>query len=146
MMQKEVFMPADGQGSTPSSETPGQPEEERPEAPRDLSDEEIEAWAARERERRQAWLEGPTEDERAAWARSERARRRAELRLQARASEVARLGRHYGRKGQLAAEGALSILLGWTRKTLDELVRAGREWEDEAVKPRRRVPLDDEED
>ena len=34
-----------------------------------------EDWAARERRRRQAWLNGPSEDERIAWARRERRRR-----------------------------------------------------------------------
>jgi hypothetical protein len=43
------------------------------------SDAEVEAWAARERERRQAWLRGPSEAQKAVWAERERERRRVEV-------------------------------------------------------------------
>jgi hypothetical protein len=108
--------------------------------------EEIEAWAASEAQRRRSWLEGPTDSEKAAWARRERGRRLAELGPDARAAELARLGRRYGRETQLAAEGAMSLFMTWSRRALAELVRAGREWEAEASRPpaRRRIPVDDE--
>ena len=35
------------------------------------------------------------------------------------------------RKGQLAAEGAVSLFVKWSRHTLDVLVDAGRDWEEE---------------
>src|SRR5262249_6617314 len=72
---------------------------------------EIEAWADKERQRRQAWLSGPSEDERAAFVRRERARRamRSET-LEMRAAGMARRSRRYGRDSQLAAEGAASLL------------------------------------
>jgi hypothetical protein len=108
--------------------------------------EEMEAWAAQEAQRRKAWLDGPTEPEKAAWARRERDRRLAELGPEARAMELARLGRRYGRETQLVAEGAVSLFLTWSRRAITELARAGREWEEEATRPpaRRRIPLDDE--
>jgi len=112
------------------------------------SDAEVEEWAERERQRREAWLRGPAQEERAAWARQERERRLGESALaqQRAAAEAERLRQRYVREGQLAAEGALSLLLSWSRRGLALLVQKGREWEEEAGQPgrRRRVPLDDE--
>ena len=57
-----------------------------------------------------------------------------------------REGLRMGREGQLAAEGAASLLYRWSRRTFADLVRAGREWEEETSLPnvRRRVSLHDE--
>ena len=105
---------------------------------------EIDEWAAREKQRREAWLNGPTDEERAAYARRLRQRRLAEAfdEGEHRIEESVRLGLHYGRETQLAAEGAMTLLYRWSRRTLAELVRAGREWEEETALPnrRRRVP------
>jgi hypothetical protein len=110
------------------------------------TDEEVDAWAARERERRRAWLAGPTDDERAAWARRERVRRITELGPAWRATDLARKGRRYGRESMLATEGAANLMYRWSRRMFAELVRAGLEWEDEISRsPRRRIRLDDEE-
>jgi len=110
---------------------------------------EIDAWVARERERRQAWLKGPSAEERDAYARGLRQRRLAEAfdEGEARIAEGVRTGVRYGREAQLATEGAISVLMRWSRRTFDDMVRAGREWEEETSLPnrRRRVPLDDEE-
>jgi hypothetical protein len=112
----------------------------------DPTDEEIDAWAARERERRRAWLAGPTEDERASWVRRERVRRLTELGPGFRATDLARKGRRYGRETMLATEGAASLMVRWSRRMFAELVRAGLEFEDEISRtPRRRIRLDDEE-
>ncbi len=109
---------------------------------------EIDAWVSRERERRQAWLKGPTAEEREAYARRVRQRRVAEAfdEGEARIAEGVRMGVRYGREAQLAAEGAMTVLLRWSRRTFDDMVRAGREWEEETSLPnrRRRVTLDDE--
>ena len=115
----------------------------------DPSEAEVDDWAARERQRREAWLGGPTQEERAAWARRERERRLAESAVaqqEEAAAEPERRRQRYMREGQLAAEGALSLFLAWSRRGLDLLVQKGREWEEEAGQPgrRRRVPLDDE--
>jgi hypothetical protein len=40
---------------------------------------EVDAWAERERRRREGWLGGPTAEERAAWIQAERERRLASL-------------------------------------------------------------------
>ena len=109
---------------------------------------EIDAWAARERKRREAWLNGPSPDERAEYAKRLRQRRLSDAfdEGETRIEEGVRLGVRYGRETQLAAEGALNVLYRWSRRTFVELVRAGREWEEETSLPnrRRRVPLDDE--
>jgi hypothetical protein len=109
---------------------------------------EIEAWAAREKARREAWLRGPTDEERAEYAQHVRQRRLAdtfdigEQKLE----NGVRQGLHYGREGQLAAEGAMYLLYRWSRRTFGDLVRAGRDWEEETALPnrRRRISLDDD--
>lgn len=113
------------------------------------SDAEVDAWAEEERRRRQTWLQGPTAEERAAFARRERERRLAELEgSEAWVTERARQMGRYGREAQLAAEGAMSLFVKWSRHTFDALVEAGREWEEEFGRPqrRRRVPMDDDPD
>ena len=47
------------------------------------------------------------------------------------------------RKGQLAAEGAMSLFVKWSRHTLDVLVDAGRDWEEEFGRPRGRRRVSD---
>jgi hypothetical protein len=110
---------------------------------------EIDAWVARERARRQQWLNGPTDEERSAYANRLRHRRLADAfdEGENRIQEGVRTGVRFGREGQLAAEGAMTLLYRWSRRTMAELIRAGREWEEETSLPnrRRRVPLDDEE-
>jgi hypothetical protein len=112
------------------------------------SEAEIEAWVERERARRKAWLAGPSEDERAAYANRVRQRRLAEAfdEGEHRLEEGMRTGLHYGRETQLAAEGAMKLFYRWSRRTFAELIKAGREWEEETAlpRPRRRVPMDDE--
>jgi hypothetical protein len=128
------------------------------------SDSEVAEWAERERQRREAWLSGPTAAERAAWAQRERERRLAGLRAEqdhAR-SERGGFGMYFGmyalREAQLAAEGAVSLVwkevttegpLGafrkWSRRGLDVLVSAGREWEEEAAQAGRRRPVPSDE-
>jgi hypothetical protein len=109
---------------------------------------EIDAWAARERQRREAWLNGPSAEERAAYAQQLRQRRLAEAfdEGEHRLEEGVRTGLHYGREAQLAAEGAVNLFYRWSRRTMAELVRAGREWEEDTALPRmrRRVSMDDD--
>ena len=109
---------------------------------------EIDAWVARERKRREAWLKGPSDEEREAYAQQLRRRRVADAfdEGETRISEGVRTGVRYGRETQLAAEGAMTLLYRWSRRTMAELIRAGREWEEETSLPnrRRRVPQDDE--
>ena len=83
------------------------------------------------------------------YARRERERRLAEL--EGSDAWFAERARNVGlltRKGQLAAEGAMSLFMKWSRHTLDVLVDAGRDWEEEFGRPRRRrrVQMDDDAD
>jgi len=109
---------------------------------------EIDDWARREKQRREAWLNGPSDEERAAYSSRLRQRRLADAfdEGEYRLEEGLRTGLHYGRDAQLAAEGAMTLFYRWSRRTFAELVKAGREWEEETALPnrRRRVPLDDE--
>src|SRR5579871_4710001 len=116
------------------------------------TDAEFEAWAQQERARREAWREGPTQAEKSDWAARERTRRLAEGGLKRSASRLAPgespvfLMQRYAREVQLAAEGAMSLMLGVSvRGMFDQLVQAGRDWEDEYTsRPvRRRVALDE---
>ena len=109
---------------------------------------EIDEWVAREKRRREAWLSGPSAEEKAEYAQRLRQRRLADAfdEGETRIAESVRNGVRYGRETQLAAEGAMTLIYRWSRRTMAELVRAGREWEEETSLPnrRRRVPLDDE--
>ncbi len=119
-------------------------------APGEPTQAEIDAWVAEERARRAAWLNGPSDEERAAYAKGLRQRRLAETfdEGEHRIDEGIRRGLRYGRETQLAVEGAVSLLYRFSRRTYAELIKAGREWEEETSLPtrRRRVPLDDEAD
>jgi flagellar biosynthesis/type III secretory pathway protein FliH len=110
---------------------------------------EIDAWAASEKRRREAWLQGPTAEEREAYAQRLRQRRLADAfdEGETRIADGVQQGLRYGREAQLAAEGAMTLFYRWSRRAMAELVRAGREWEEETSLPnrRRRVSLDDEE-
>jgi hypothetical protein len=109
---------------------------------------EIDAWVAKERERRQAWLNGPTPEEREAYALRLRQRRLADTfdEGEAMLTDSVKRGMRLGREGQLAAEGAAALLYRYSRRTFAELVKAGREWEEDTSLPRRRrrVSMDDE--
>jgi hypothetical protein len=113
------------------------------------SQSEIDAWAAQEKKRREAWLSGPTADQKAAWARRERERRTLErdvTDVRGSVRDSSRLLQRYVRDMQLAAEGAVSLLFNSSpSEVFDNLVRAGRDWEEEFTSQpprRRRVKLD----
>jgi len=101
------------------------------------SDAELEAeWAEHERARREAWIRSRRLGE-----------REVTLRVPAPNPEVAFVAaQRYMREAQLAAEGVFSLLFKTSaRDVLDQLVRAGREWEEEYTSQpvrRRRVALD----
>jgi hypothetical protein len=117
----------------------------------DPTDDELEDWAERERQRRQAWLNGPSPEEREAWAQRERMRRLSRLSDEDRDAVMAEWARQmvrYPREMQLAAEGMVSLFYQWSRRQMADFVRAGREWEDQFGRTARRgrVRLDDDED
>jgi hypothetical protein len=132
--------------STQRWEPPTDPEEP---ALLEPSESEIEAWAAQEKKRREAWLSGPTADQKAAWARRERERRtidRDVTDVRGSVRDSSRLLQRYVRDMQLAAEGAVSLLFNSSPSAVfDNLVQAGRDWEEEFTNQpprRRRVKLD----
>ena len=113
------------------------------------SDAEVQAWAEQERQRRAAWLEGPTQDQKVAWARRERERRLADDLGAAQPHhtliEPVRMTQRLVREAQLISEGAFSLMWKWSQRGLDVLVREGRAWEEEyAPRRTRRVRLDDD--
>ena len=88
---------------------------------------EIDAWAASEKKRREAWLNGPSDEERAEYAQHLRQRRLASTfdKGEARITDSVRMGVRYTRETQLAAEGARALLYRLSRRTFAEFVRAG---------------------
>ena len=117
----------------------------------DPTEAEVEAWAERERQRRQAWLNGPTDEERLEWSRRERARRLARLEYEAGSragtgagpeydpyEERRRLERRYLLEARLAAEGLGVLLATWPFRLMAEMVSAGRDWEEQSLRPPRR--------
>jgi hypothetical protein len=117
------------------------------------TDAEVEAWARQERERREAWVQGPTQAQKSDWAAREHTRRLAEGGQPGTAARLAPgesplfLMQRYAREAQLAAEGAVNLVLSLSvRSVFDQLVQAGREWEDEYTSrpARRRIALDAE--
>jgi hypothetical protein len=94
---------------------------------------EIEAWADRERHRRQQWALGPTPEQAAVWAILERERRTFERRQARPPSRTPiRLIRHALRELQFAGVGALRLLVNTSAgDVVDYLVQAGLDWEQE---------------
>ena len=99
------------------------------------TDDEIKAWAARERQRREQWAKGPSPEQAALAVLHERERNIAEFE---RASgpadpgvEPTALMRDAVRNGRLAAAGVLSLLFKTSaRDVFDSLIQEGLDWED----------------
>jgi hypothetical protein len=107
----------------------------------------VDAWAAEERRRRQEWLNGPSEEEKAEWARARAARRaeptRPEPISQGDAEEeLLELARRALRQAELAGKGSLWAFSRAPFLALSYLVRAGRAFDEEMSRPPRkgRVP------
>jgi hypothetical protein len=94
---------------------------------------EINAWAERERKRRQEWMAGPTADEKLAWARREKRRR---LRGTAGGRE-ARFAFPPDERTlselELALEGMGVLFATWPFQLFDMLTRLGRDFERRTV-------------
>lgn len=99
------------------------------------TDDEIKAWATRERQRREQWAKGPSPEQAALAALRERERRLTEVE---RASgqpdsvvEPTALMRDAVRNVYLASAGAVSLLFKTSaRDAFDSLVHEGLDWED----------------
>jgi hypothetical protein len=147
------------QPGTPPRQDPSSARAGEPGISVEPTEAEIEAWAASVRRRRQAWLDGPTEEEKHEWHRRERARRLARLEFEAESQAVLggperrdpyeerrRLERRYLRDTRLAAEGLGILVATLPFRALATLVAAGQECEDEYLRPARRrwIPFYDD--
>jgi hypothetical protein len=103
---------------------------------------EIAAWAERERKRRQAWLEGPNEEEKRAWADAEWQRRKREY-----LDELLDMDIDEGRRmADRLIAGFANRMVETPLRKLGNLIREGRDSEDrqkEPLRKRRRVYPDD---
>jgi hypothetical protein len=114
-----------------------------------VSKSDIESWAERERQRRRAWLEGPTDAERDEWADLERRRRRRRRSLtdEDDVAEGRRIADRWQRDAELVLAGIAGRLFESPFSLLGYLAREGRDFEEEFEvrrRRRRRVPTDDE--
>jgi hypothetical protein len=117
------------------------------------TDEEVEAWAERERRRRAAWVEGPSDEEKELWAERRRHRRAGYQRSGGPRGDFDDgpgfdpFVQRYYRDMQLAAEGMVNWMSNWPFRLFASLVRAGQDWEEASFRPRRRrriAPFDDD--
>lgn len=116
---------------------------ERADDPWEVPAEDIAAWAERERKRRQAWLEGPDEEEKQAWADAERKRRKREYR-----EELLDMDLDEGRRmADRLIAGVANRMVEAPLRRLGNLMREGQDAEDrhnEPLRRRRRVYPEDE--
>jgi hypothetical protein len=119
------------------------------------SDDEVDAWADRERERRREWADGPTEHEKLLWARQERIRRAraagasapggSATRSADDGDERLRRARRFRRDARRLALGSFATLLDLPFLTASSLVSVGRDVERGVDGPSsRRVPFGDD--
>ena len=85
----------------------------------------------------QAWLNGPTAEERAAYARRLRQRRLADAfdDGEARIADGVRRACASGARASSPPKARWRSCYRWSRRTFADLVRAGREWEEETSLP-----------
>ena len=104
------------------------------------TDEEIDDWAAKEHARRQAWVNGPTEEEKRHWMQRE-AGNVLHDDLATMNTDIVDMANRLMREADLATKGSISALARGPLAIWSYLVRAGRTFEDELYQPppRRRV-------
>jgi hypothetical protein len=111
----------------------------------------IAAWAEREKKRRQAWLEGPSEDEKQAWADAERQRRKRQYREDLLDIDLFDIDLDEGRRmadrmADRMMAGIKDRMVETPLRKLGDLLREGRSAEYRSKEPlrrRRRVHPDD---
>ena len=103
-----------------------------------VSEADVAAWAEREKKRRQAWLEGPNEDDKKAWAEAERLRRKRQYR-----EELLNIDDLFDVDLEEGRRIADRMMAGFTNRLVDtplrklgDLLREGR-----SVESREREPL-----
>jgi hypothetical protein len=116
---------------------------DRADDPWEVPEVDVAAWAERERKRRQAWLEGPDEEEKQAWAEAERKRRKREYR-----DELLDMDLDEGRRmADRLIAGVANRMVEAPLRKLGNLLREGQDAEDRQKEPlrrRRRVYPDDD--
>ena len=116
-----------------------------------VSDTDVAAWAEREKKRRQAWLEGPNEDEKQAWADAERQRRKRQYREDLLDIDLFDFDLEEGRRfadrmADRMMAGIKDRMVETPLRKLGDLLREGRDSESRSREPlrrRRRVHPDD---
>jgi len=116
-----------------------------------VSDADVAAWAEREKKRRQAWLDGPNEEEKQAWADAERQRRKRQYREDLLDIDLFDIDLDEGRR--MADRMADRMMAGFKDRMVEtplrklgDLLREGRNAEYRSREPlrrRRRVHPDD---
>lgn len=113
-----------------------------------VSEADIAAWAERERKRRQAWLEGPNEEDKEAWADAERLRRKRQYREELlNPDDLFDVDLEDGRRfADRMIAGFTNRMVDTPLRKLSDLLREGRSVESrerEPLRRRRRVYPDD---
>jgi hypothetical protein len=103
------------------------------------AEDEVDAWAQRERQRRQAWLTGPTDDEKRRWARRETSNWGPSV--SALEGDVREWTDRWMRDADLASKGTFRALSRLPFALWSYLVESGRTFEEDFYEPplRRRV-------
>jgi hypothetical protein len=116
-----------------------------------VTDADVEAWSARVREQRKAWLDGPTAEEKKEWAERERYRRarRPDYHHDYEDDEAEghRIADRFRRDVELVLTGLAGRVIEPPYALIGTLAREGRRFEDELYsvrRHRRRVLADDE--
>ena len=112
-----------------------------------VSEADVAAWAEREKKRRQAWLEGPNEDDKQAWADAERQRRKRQYREELLDIDPFDIDLEEGRRfADRMIAGFQNRMVDTPLRKLGDLLREGRSVESRQKEPlrrRRRVYPDD---
>ena len=104
-----------------------------------VSEADIAAWAERERKRRQAWLEGPNEDDKQAWADAERQRRKRQYRDELLDIDLFDIDLEDGRRfADRMMDGFRNRMVDTPLRKLGDLLREGRSVESRRSEPLRR--------
>ena len=109
-----------------------------------VSDADVAAWAEREKKRRQAWLEGPNEDEKQAWADAERQRRKRQYRedlldIDLFDFDLDEGKRFADRMADRMMAGIRDRMVETPLRKLGDLLREGRDSESRSREPLRRL-------
>ena len=104
-----------------------------------VSEADAAAWAERERKRRQAWLEGPNDDDKQAWADAERQRRKRQYRDELLDIDPFDIDLEDGRRfADRMIAGFQNRMVDTPLRKLGDLLREGRSVESRQKEPLRR--------